>query len=304
MKVLVTGGAGFIGSHITDTLIDKGHEVVIVDNLSTGKKSNINRKAMFYNCDIRDSKKLGAALAKEKVDVISHHAAQIDVRKSVADPVYDANINIIGTLNLLENAVKTKVKKVIFASSGGTIYGECGKNPPAETAKGQPLSPYGITKYSVEFYLNYYCAIHGLKFTALRYGNVYGPRQDPHGEAGVVAIFAGRMLADEDLSIFGDGKQMRDYVYVKDVAKANVLALTKGHNEIINIGTQQAVSVNTLFRRMANICEYEKNPVYKPARPGELFRSFLKNQKARKILNWSPSLSFEEGLKQTIDYFK
>ncbi|MFH1369549.1 MAG: NAD-dependent epimerase/dehydratase family protein [Elusimicrobiota bacterium] len=304
MKILVTGGAGFIGSHITDLLIEKGHKVVVIDNLSSGSRANLNPKAKFHFCDIRNAKNTARIFSGGKFDVVCHHAAQIDVRKSVADPIFDANINIIGSLNILENAVKNNVKKVIFASSGGTIYGECGKNPPDEKFKGRPLSPYGITKHAIEFYLNYYSSIHGIKFTALRYGNVYGPRQDPHGEAGVVAIFAGRMLNGENVFIFGDGGQKRDYVYVKDVARANLLALAKGNNEITNIGTEQASSVNLLFKKMAAISGYAKKPVYKPARPGELFRSCLKIKKAKKILGWTPSVGFDEGLRKTIDFFR
>jgi UDP-glucose 4-epimerase len=233
LKILITGGAGFIASNITDAYVALGHKVVIVDNLSSGKKRNINPHAAFYKVDITDAAKLRSVFLKEKPDIVNHHAAQIDVRKSVADPVYDARINIIGTLNLLENCKATGVKKVIFASSGGTIYGECGKNAPDEGAPGKPLSPYGITKHTVEFYLSYYSALFGLTYTVLRYANVYGPRQDPHGEAGVVAIFTERMLHDKDLFIFGNGRQTRDYVFVGDVVRANVSALKRGHNEII-----------------------------------------------------------------------
>lgn len=304
MKVLVTGGAGFIGSTITDLLISKGHSVSVLDNFSTGKRSNLNKKAKLYVCDIRNVKKTADIFSREKFDLVCHHAAQIDVRKSVEDPVYDANTNIIGSINVLENAARTKVKKIIFSSSGGTIYGECGKTPPDESKPGRPVSPYGITKYAVEFYLNYYNLVHGLKYTILRYGNVYGPRQDPHGEAGVVAIFAGRMLSNKDIFIFGDGKQLRDYVFVKDVALANNLALTRGDNQIINIGTGQSLSVNMLFKKMAVISGYMKKPLHKPARPGELFRNSLNIAKAARVLGWKPSVNFDEGIKQTIDYFR
>lgn len=304
MRILVTGGAGFIGSNISDMLIGKGHQVIVLDNLSSGKKANLNPRAKFYHADIRDAKSVEKVFKGNKIDIVCHHAAQIDVRKSVADPVYDANINVAGTLNLLENARKAGVKKVIFASSGGTIYGECGAKAPDENSKGRPISPYGITKYTIEFYLNFYSEIHGMKYTALRYGNVYGPRQDPHGEAGVVAIFAGKMLAGEKALIFGNGGQKRDYVNVHDVARANLLALKKGDNQIINIGTGVATSVNTLFGRMAKITGYTVKPKYEPARPGELLKSVLNIGKAKRVLGWAPEISLDKGLEQTIDFFR
>lgn len=304
MKILVTGGAGFIGSHVTDVFIKAGHKVTILDNLSSGKRRNVNPKAKLLKCDIRNGAKVAGIFARGRFDALCHLAAQIDVRKSVEDPAFDAEVNVLGTLNLLENAAKTGVKKVIFASSGGTIYGECGKNPPDETAPGRPLSPYGITKFTIEFYLNFYREIHGMKFTILRYANVYGPRQDPHGEAGVVAIFSGKMLDGEKAFIFGDGKQTRDYVFVGDVARANLLALKKADNQIVNIGTRKTTSVRELFKRMASICGYGLKPVFKPARPGELFRSVLEIKKARKMLGWEPEVGLDEGLAETIAFFR
>jgi len=304
LRILVTGGAGFIGSNIADAFVDAGHSVVVVDNLSSGKRRNINPRATFYKADISDAKKMQEIFRKESINLLNHHAAQIDVRKSVADPACDARINVIGTLNLLEAAKNTGVGKVIFASSGGTIYGECGKNAPPETAPANPLSPYGITKHTVEFYLKYYAKLFGMKFTVLRYANVYGPRQDPHGEAGVVAIFSQRMLKDEKLFIYGNGKQTRDYVFVGDVVRANIAALIKGDNEIINIGTGELTSVNDLYRKMAGIIEYKRPAVYKPARPGELSKSFLNFKKATKILRWRPQVGLNEGLRKTIEYFK
>lgn len=302
MKVLITGGAGFIGSNIADAYIARGHKVVILDNLSSGKKTNINPKAKFYRLDV-NSDKIGGIFSREKFDVVNHHAAQIDVRKSVSDPAFDAKVNIIGAINIFESAKKYGVKKVIFASSGGTIYGECGSKAPDEKAKANPVSPYGIAKYSVEFYLKYYRAVHGLNYTILRYANVYGPRQDPHGEAGVVAIFSGKMLNGETVTVFGDGRQMRDYVYVSDVVRANVLALKKGANEIINIGTEQTTSVNRLAAEMSMITCVDEKPLHKPARPGELFKSFLKIEKAKRALGWKPQVPLYEGLKKTIEYF-
>jgi UDP-glucose 4-epimerase len=304
MKILVTGGAGFIGSNITDAYVKAGHSVVVVDDLSSGKTGNINPKAKYYKADIGDKKKIADIFKKEKIEVVNHHAAQIDVRKSVADPGYDARINIIGTLNILEAARNFKVKKVLFASSGGTIYGECGRKAPDEHAQANPLSPYGITKHTVEIYLKYYAHLYGMRYTVLRYANVYGPRQDPHGEAGVVAIFSQRMLNDEELFVFGDGKQTRDYVFVGDVVRANVAALRKGDNEIINIGTGQLTSVNGLVDAMGKITEYTNKPIYKPARPGELMKSYLDNKKAKKILNWAPEVELRDGLRKTVEYFK
>jgi UDP-glucose 4-epimerase len=304
VKILVTGGAGFIGSHITDLLVGAKHKVTVIDNLSSGRRSNVNNKAKFIRCDIRNAKKLAGIFTAGRFDIVCHHAAQIDVRKSVLDPSFDAEVNVLGTLNLLENAARIKVKKFIFASSGGTIYGECGRIPPDENAPGRPLSPYGITKYTVEHYLHYYRAIRGLNFTILRYANVYGPRQDPHGEAGVVAIFSGKMLNNENSLIFGDGRQTRDYVYVGDVARANLFALRRGNNEVINIGTRKTTSVRELFRRMAFISGYSKKPVFKPARPGELFRSVLEIKKAKKILGWAPSVRLNDGLARTIEFFR
>lgn len=305
MKILITGGAGFIGSHVADAYVAAGHEVVVVDNLSSGKKENLKASVPFRLVDITDRAKLRKVFLEEMPDVVSHHAAQIDVRKSVEDPAYDARVNIVGIINVLESARESGAKKVTFASSGGTIYGECQDVPPAEDAPARPLSPYGISKLSSEFYLKYYAAQFGLKFTALRYGNVYGPRQDPHGEAGVVAIFALRLLKNEECFIYGDGRQSRDYVFVGDVAAANLLALSSGDNEIINIGTSVATDVNTLFASLAAVVPgYSKPPVFKSPRKGELFKSFLDVSKAGEVLGWRPSVSLDEGLKKTMDFFK
>lgn len=302
--ILITGGAGFIGSNISDAYVAAGHQVTVIDNLSTGKKSNLNKKVKFVHADISDARKVKALFQRGKFDVVSHHAAQIDVRKSISDPGNDARINILGTINILENARTYGVKKVIFASSGGTIYGECPKTPPDESFTGRPISPYGITKFTVEFYLKFYALIYGMKYTILRYANVYGPRQDPHGEAGVVAIFSDRMLMDSELLIFGDGEQDRDYVFVGDVVQANVLALDRGDNEIINVGMRIPRSVNELYRSMAAITGYKRKPIYKPARAGEILRSVLNNKKARTVLGWKPQYDFDRGLAKTIDYFR
>lgn len=303
MKILVTGGAGFIGSNIVDELIEKKHKVVIVDNLATGNIKNVNKKAKFYKVSVCDKKKIDEIFKKEKIDIVIHHAAQLDVRKSVEDPCFDADVNIKGALNILEACKNTKVKKIIFASSGGTIYGECGTKAPDEKSFANPLSPYGVAKLSVEHYIKAYSALYGLKYTILRYANVYGPRQDVNGEAGVVAIFIGRMTANKEVFIFGNGKQLRDYVYVKDVVSANIKSLTKGNNEIINIGTQKIFSVNQLVKELSVITNYKNKPVFKPKRNGELFKSFLNISKAKKVLNWEPEVSIKEGLKNTVEYF-
>mgnify|MGYP001563351232 CR=1 FL=1 len=289
---------------ISDAYIKSGHSVVVVDNLSTGKKENLNPIAKFYNTDITDKKRITQVFEKEKPDIVNHHAAQIDVRKSVTDPVFDATTNILGTINLLENSVRQKIKKFIFASSGGVMYGECGKIPPSEKQTPRPLSPYGITKHTVEHYLDYYSETYGLKYVAFRYGNVYGPRQDPHGEAGVVAIFINKILADEPMNIFGDGEQMRDYVFVSDIVNASLIAIHKGENEIFNIGTGGTKSVNQLFYELAKITGYSQKPVYKPQRTGELFKSSLGVKKAEEKLGWSAKIDFNAGLKETFRYFK
>lgn len=303
MNILITGGAGFIGSNIVDAYVAAGHRVTVVDNLYTGKKANLNPKAGFCELDIRN-KKLESVFRKGRFEVVNHHAAQIDVRKSVDDPSFDAEVNILGLLNVLELCRKYGVKKVIFSSSGGTIYGECPGKAPDENAPANPLSPYGVAKFTSEKYLEVYRSLYGLNYVALRYGNVYGPRQDPHGEAGVVAIFAMRMLKGEPVLIFGDGKQLRDYVYVKDVVRANIHALKNGKSGIFNIGTGGAASVNKLFSSLAGLTGYNKKAVYKPPRPGELQRSVLNINRSSRILAWQPKTSLGQGLEQTVNFFR
>jgi len=303
LRILVTGGAGFIGSNIVDAYIEAGHEVAIIDNLSSGKEENLNPKARFYKIDIR-SPEIDLVFAKEKPDVLNHHAAQIDVRKSVSDPVYDANVNIIGTLGLLQSAIKHGAKKVIFASSGGSIYGEAKNLPADESTPLDPLAPYATSKVAAEYYLSCYSALHGLKYTALRYGNVYGPRQDPHGEAGVIAIFCQAMLGDKEVKIFGTGEQLRDYVYVGDVVRANVLALENGDNEGVNIGTGKGTSVNELFAVLKEAIGYQKDANYQPPRQGELEKIYLTNAKAKEVLTWEPQVDIKKGLELTATYFK
>ncbi len=303
-KILVTGGAGFIGSHLVDSLIRGGHEVPVVDDLSHGKRENINGQAKFYQMDIRDSR-LEEVFRKERPDYVNHHAAQMDIRKSVANPGFDAEVNIVGTLNILENCRKYGVKKVIFASSGGAIYGEGNDNLPfGEESFLKPLSPYGVGKCAGEYYLHFYRETYKLDFTVLRYGNVYGPRQDPEGEAGVVAIFIKAMLRGGSLTIFGDGEQLRDYIYVDDVVRANNLSLNKGEGGVFNIGTGQGASVNELFKRLAEIIGFKGEPVYSSSRAGELLKTYLDFNRAEAVLGWQPQVGLEEGLKRTVDYFR
>jgi UDP-glucose 4-epimerase len=303
MKILVTGGAGFIGSNVADAFIAAGHQVAIVDNLTTGKKENLNPKAEFFPVDIRDAR-LAEVVNEFAPDVIAHLAAQIDVRKSVSDPVYNAEVNELGTLNLLGAAVQSKVGKIIFSSTGGAIYGEVTAKAGAdENHPQEPISPYAITKRSVEMYLYAYWKLYGLKSTVLRYGNVYGPRQDPLGEAGVIAIFCGKMRNGEAPTIYGDGKQLRDYVYVADVAQANLLALTKAEGEIINIGVGEGTSVNQLFSILSEILKFKPKAVYAPPRAGELFRSVLNCGKAKKDLGWQAKIGIKAGLEKTINWY-
>ncbi|MDR2437400.1 MAG: NAD-dependent epimerase/dehydratase family protein [Endomicrobium sp.] len=304
MKILITGGAGFIGSNIADALLTKGYDVIVFDNLSSGKKENIDKKSRFYKADIYNKKEVEEIFKKEKPQIVIHHAAQVDVRKSVEDPFFDVQVNILGSINVLNASIENKVKKIIFASSGGSVYGECKASAPKEDTKTNPLSPYAIAKNSVENYINFYSVVHGLDYTILRYSNVYGPRQDSYGEAGVVAIFAGRMLKDEEVVVFGDGKQMRDYVYIGDVVDANLKSLTKGKNQIINIGTGKAVSVNELVKVMSKVSGYKKKVVHRPKRDGELFKSFLNISRAKTDLGWNPKVNIKKGIKITVDYFR
>lgn len=302
-KILVTGGAGFIGSNVADRLITMGHKVVIVDNLSTGFKENVNPKARFYKADIR-SKNIEQIFKKEKPEILCHHAAQVDVRKSVADPIFDARVNIEGTLNLLNNCVMYKTRKVIFASTGGAVYGEQDYFPADEKHPERPLSPYGITKLVVEKYLYFYKESYDLNYIALRYANVYGPRQNPWGEAGVVAIFTQRLLSGKKAVINGDGKQTRDYVYVKDVVEANLVALNYSESACFNIGTGIETDVNTIFRLLKRKISSKQKEIHGPGKPGEQKRSVLDCSKAKKILSWSPKYDLDKGLEETVKYYQ
>lgn len=303
MKILVTGGAGFIASQIADTFIENGHNVFIIDDLSTGFEKNINPKAKFIRANIKD-KSLSDLFEKEKFDVVDHHAAQMDVRRSVADPEFDANTNILGTINLLQNSVKSGVKKFIFASTGGAVYGEQEYFPADEKHPTSPLSPYGISKLTVEKYLYFYNAQYGLNYSILRYANIYGPRQNPFGEAGVVAIFSTKLLNGEQPVINGTGEQTRDYVFVKDVVNANLLMLNDKNCDIFNIGTGIETNVNQVFNTLNKIVGKGQIEKHGPAAPGEQLRSVITSEKIFNKFKWKPSTKFEDGLKVTVDFFK
>lgn len=304
MKILVTGGAGFIGSHIVDEYLRLGHQVVILDNLITGRKRNINPAAKFYEADIRDVAAVREIFEREKFDVLNHHAAQMDVRKSVEDPMYDASVNVIGALTLFENCVRTGVKRVLFASSGGAIYGEQDYFPADELHPTRPISPYGITKLTTEHYLYYYKVVYGIDSVSLRYANIYGPRQNPHGEAGVVAIFTTKLLAGQQPIINGDGKQTRDYVFVGDVVRANVLALNCEGSQVLNIGTGVESDVNQLFHHLKKSAGSSAEEKHGEAKKGEQTRSVLSYSKIATQLGWQPTVSLQEGLQQTVEYFR
>jgi len=303
MNVLITGGAGFIGSHIADAYIAEEHNVVIVDNLSGGVLENINPKAKFYQLDIR-SEKLEDVFQKEKIDVVNHLAAQMDVRRSVDDPKFDASVNVLGGLNLFESARKHRVKKIIFSSTGGAIYGEQDYFPADEAHPMRPLSPYGITKLCTEKYLFFYKAVYGIDHVILRYANVYGPRQNPHGEAGVVAIFCNKMLKGEKPIINGNGKQTRDYTFVGDVVKANLLALKHDKSAIYNVGTSIESDVNKLFYELRNHLNPSCPEQHAPAKVGEQQRSVISFKKIEQELGWHPTIQLDEGLRLTAEYFK
>lgn len=303
MKVLVTGGAGFIGSHLVDRLIQEGYQVVVVDNLSSGKKKNINKEASFYKMDIL-SKRIERVFQKEKPEIISHHAAQMDVRRSVADPAFDAQTNILGLLNLLDSAVRHGARRIVFASSGGAIYGEQDLFPAPEGHPTHPLSPYGVSKLSSEHYLYYYQKASGLEYTTLRYSNVYGPRQDPHGEAGVVAIFTQKMLKGEQAVINGNGMQTRDYIFVDDVVDANMAVINMEVKGAFNVGTGKETSVNQLYRHLLDVTAATMKEIHGPEKKGEQFRSVLDWQKINKAVDWEPRVSLQEGLTRTVEFFK
>ena len=303
MKILVSGGAGFIGSHIVDGFLKSGHDVCIIDNLTTGQLENLNPEAKFYLMDIR-SEEVERVFEIEKPDALCHQAAQMDVRKSVADPLYDADVNIRGTINLLQNCIKHNTRKVLFASTGGAIYGEQDTFPCDETHPTRPVSPYGVAKQTVERYLHFYQVEYGLSYTVLRYANIYGPRQNPKGEAGVVSIFTTKMLAGEQPIINGDGKQTRDYTYVGDVVRANLKCLDRKEIEVFNVGTSIETDVNELFHALNGLTGNKANEQHGPGLPGEQKRSVISYQKAKEILGWEPEVDLKTGLSNTVAFFK
>lgn len=305
MKILVTGGAGFIASHIVDAYIKMGYSVVVIDNLSSGKEEYVNNKAIFYKEDIRNRSEIERIIAKEKPEIINHHAAQISVRNSVEDPINDANTNLIGLLNLLESGRNNGLKKIIFASSGGVVYGEAKKLPTQEDyVPLQPLSPYGVAKLASEYYLYFYFKTYGISYIALRYANVYGPRQNPHGEAGVVAIFSQKLLKRGIPIINGNGKQTRDYIYVGDVVEANKIALTTNSVGSFNIGTGMETDVNKIFSLLQEITGSRIIAKHGSEKTGEQQRSCLDNNFAYKVMGWRPKIALKDGLRMTVDYFK
>jgi len=301
MEVLITGGAGFIGSNIVDGLIIEGHKAIVVDNLSTGKKENLNEKAEFYQLDIRDQE-LEKVFEKNEISHIIHHAAQIDVQHSIKDPLFDAQNNILGTINVLEMAKKYEVEKIIYASSAA-VYGEPDYLPVDEEHSIKAMSPYGITKHTPEHYIKMYNELYDLKYTIFRYSNVYGPRQDPKGEGGVVSIFVDKMLTEERPVIFGDGEQTRDFIHVYDIVKANLLALEKGDNILVNISTESRDSVNDLVDYLNEILPYSLEAINEDARKGDILHSSLANGKAKELLGWTPDYDLRAGLEQTVEYY-
>jgi len=305
MRILVSGGAGFIGSHTVDALIAAGgHEVSIIDDLSAGKREQVNPRARFYQADVRDAAAVRGLFERERPETLVHLAAQMDVRRSVADPAFDAQVNLVGFLNLMEAGRAHGLRRVVFSSTGGAIYGEQDTFPCDEDHPLRPVSPYGVAKLATEKYLFFYRAQYGIDYVAMRYANVYGPRQDPHGEAGVVAIFCGRILEDRAVTIYGDGNQTRDYVFVADVMRANVAAVASPASGAFNIGTGIETDVNQLYAVLARSAGTSRAPEYAPARPGEQMRSVILPARAAKELGWRPQVELADGLAQTLRYFR
>ena len=300
MRILVTGGAGYIVSHVAETLIGEGHAVAILHDLSSGQIANVPQGATLYQCDIRGPQ-LQDVFDEVRPEIVSHHAAQISVRASIDEPRFDASVNVEGSLNVLEAAHNVGVRKILYASTGGALYGEPQYLPCNEEHPIEPMCHYGVSKYTMELYLGLYKRLYGMDYTILRYPNVYGPRQDPHGEAGVVAIFINQMLADKPVTIFGDGNQQRDFVYVGDIARASIAALTEGSGEIVNLGSNIGTSVNQVFDILAAVTDYKREPNYAPARLGEVYQIYLTGERAKKLLGWEPTVSMLEGLQATVE---
>ncbi len=303
MKILVTGGAGFIGSHVAERYLADGWEAAVVDDLSSGRRDNVPADAAFYELDIRDAE-FGEIVAAERPDVISHHAAQMDVRVSTTQPAFDADVNIVGSIKVVEAALAAGVKKFIFASTGGAVYGEPDAIPVNEETPARPISQYGCSKLAVERYLYLYNVQRGLNYVALRYPNVYGPRQDPHGEAGVTAIFALKMLDGEPCIIYGDGTESRDYVYIDDVVNAHALAAESDFNGILCVGSGKETTVPRIFEGLSALTGNDVEPRREQLRPGEIHRICISGAKAKEVLGWEPKVSFEEGLARLVEYIK
>lgn len=304
MKILVTGGAGFIASHIADAYIAEGHEVAIVDDLSRGNKRNLNASAKFYHGSILDRDFLERVFESEKPEMINHHAAQMDVRRGVKEPIFDASVNILGSLNLLELAVEHQSKKVIYISTAGAAYGEPQTLPVAEDHPINPITPYGISKHTVEHYLFTFKFLYGLDYTVLRYGNVYGPRQSSKGEAGVFAIFSEQLLAGIQPVIYGDGTKYRDYVYIEDAVRANVAALSHGSGDVFNIANGKPTTDHEIFALIRDLLCMKVEPRYAAIRPGEIEKIIMNITKAEKLLGWKPRVSMAEGASRTVEFFK
>jgi len=301
MKILVTGGAGFIASHCSEGFLRAGHSVVIVDDLSTGKRKNIPSGAKFFERDITDFPAMEQIMADERPDIIDHHAAQMDVRRSVREPLFDARVNILGALGLLELSVKYKVRKFLYASTGGASYGEVETVPVDESHATKPICHYGVSKLTLERYLFLYKHLYGLNYTVMRYPNVFGPRQNPYGEAGVVAIFSLQMLRRDQPTIFGDGSKTRDYVFIDDIVRANIALLEKGDGETLNLGSGLPTSDYQIFEAVRAATQYQGDPKYAPVRPGEVGHIALDGRRARAVAGWAPRISLEEGISRTVD---
>jgi UDP-glucose 4-epimerase len=305
MRIMVTGGAGFIASHVADAYIAAGHEVAILDDLSRGFMKNVNPRAQFYRGDVRDQDFVERVFTEVQPEVVNHHAAQMDVRRGVREPVFDASVNILGSINLLDAAVAHKVRRFVYISSAGAAYGEPKAMPVREDYPIDPITPYGISKHTVEHYLFTYRVLYDLQYVVLRYGNVYGPRQSSKGEAGVFAIFCEQMLAGVRPVIYGDGSKLRDYVYIEDVARANVMALERGTCEIFNIANGVATKDYEIFQLVRDsLGVRDLEPDYVPKRPGEIDRIYLDISKAERVLGWKPRVSLQEGSRRTVQFFR
>jgi UDP-glucose 4-epimerase len=305
LKILVTGGAGFIASHVVDGYVSLGHDVAVVDDLSRGSRANLNPKARFYLGDIQDTKFVESIIAAERPAIVNHHAAQMDVRRGVREPLFDASVNILGSLNILQSAIANGVTRVVYISTAGAAYGEPDILPVPETYPINPITPYGVSKHTVEHYLFTYSFLYGLKYVVLRYGNVYGPRQSSQGEAGVFAIFSEQLLAGIQPVIYGDGGKVRDYVYVDDVVTANITALERGNNEIFNVANGVETTDQEVFDLVKRLLgKSEVKSKYAPRRPGEIDKIKLDIRKARESLGWTPRVTLEEGARHTVEYFR